>query len=144
MDPIIISLLAFAVVAGIIAVIAYFLRDTEGTRASERLDALVGRGGRRESSTDLLLKQALSEVDKKTILDSFAPNLVSLERVFEQADANIRPSALFAIAVGMALVGGGLSSVIARTIYVAPVGAAIFFGVPWLWLWNKRRKRLKA
>jgi tight adherence protein B len=144
MDPIIISLLAFAAVAGIIAVIAYFLRDTEGTRASERLDALVGRGGRRESSTELLLKQALSEVDKKTILDNIAPNLVSLERVFEQADANIRPSALFAISVGMALVGGGLSSVIAHTIYVAPVGAAIFFGVPWLWLWNKRRKRLKT
>ena len=144
MDPIIISLLAFLAVGGLVATALYILRGGDGTRAAERLDALVGRGGRRESSTDLLLKQALSEVDKKSVLDSFAPNLVSLERVFEQADANIRPSALFAIAVGMALVGGGLSSVIARTIYVAPVGAAIFFGVPWLWLWNKRRKRLKA
>ena len=85
----------------------------------------------------------MQEVDKKTLLDALTPNFLTMERVFEQADANIRPSALFAIAVGMALVGGGLSSVIARTIYVAPVGAAIFFGVPWLWLWNKRRVRLK-
>jgi tight adherence protein B len=66
-----------------------------------------------------------------------------MERVFEQADANFRPSALFAISIGLTLVGGMMSALIARTMYVAPVGAAIFFGIPWLWLWNKRRARLK-
>jgi tight adherence protein B len=144
MDPIYTSLLAFLVVTGVVAIIAFFVRNPDRGLAADRLDAIVGRGSHRESSSDLLLKQALSEVDKKTILDAFTPNLVSMERIFEQADANIRPSALFAISIGMALVGGMLSAVVARTIYVAPVGALIFLAVPWVWLWNKRRVRLKT
>src|SRR5206468_4535853 len=133
----------FLVVTGVVAVVAIFLRPPEGGLASERLDALVGRGNYRVSSSDLLLKQALQEVDKKTILDALTPKFLSMERVFEQAVANIRPIALFAISVGMAMVGGMLSALIARTIYVAPVGAAVFFAVPWVWLWNKRRAPLK-
>jgi tight adherence protein B len=144
MDPIVTAVVSFLVVAGIVTVIAvFYLRDADRSRAAERLDTLVGKGGRRESSADLLLKQALLEVDRKTILDVLSPKFVSLERAFEQADANIRPSALFAISIGMTMVGGMLSALIARTIYVAPVGGAIFFAIPWLWLWNKRRARLK-
>lgn len=145
MDPIFFSVMAFLAVAGIIGVIAaVFLRDPEKGRAEERLDAMVGRGGKRDTASDLLLKQALMEVDRKTILDALTPNFLTMERVFEQADANIRPSALFAISIGMMLVGGMLSALIARTVYVAPVGALIFFAIPWTWLWNKRRKRLKT
>jgi len=36
-----------------------------------------------------------------------------------------------------------LSGLIARTMFVAPVGGVLFFALPWLWLWNKRRGRLK-
>jgi tight adherence protein B len=145
MDPVIVSVVAFVAVAGVVGVIAYFFRDRTLTRASERLDVLVGRGGRsKESSADLLLKQALQEVDKKTILDALTPGFLNVERVFEQADVRIRPSALFAISIGLSLVGGMLSALIARTVYVAPVGAVLFFALPWLWLWHKRKTRLKT
>ncbi len=144
MNPIVIAIVAFVAVAGLVAVAAIFLKGSDQGRAAERLDALVGKGGRRESATDLLLKQAMQEVDKKNVLDMITPKLLSLDRVMEQADANIRPSALFAIAIGMSMVGGMLSALIARTMYVAPVGALIFFGLPWVWLWNKRRSRLKT
>ncbi|HEX4590942.1 MAG TPA: type II secretion system F family protein [Gemmataceae bacterium] len=144
MDPTTVAVVAFLVVAGIIAVIAvFYLRDADRGRAAERLDVLVGKGGRRESASDLLLKQAMLEVDKKNILDALTPKFLSMERMFEQADANIKPSALFAISIGLTMVGGMLSALIARTMYVAPVGAALFFSIPWLWLWNKRRARLK-
>jgi len=143
MDPIVIAIVAFLAVTGLVAAAAVLLRGSDQGRAAERLDALVGKGGRRESSADMLLKQAMQEVDKKTILDALTPNFLSLDRMIEQADANIRPSALFAISIGLTMVGGLLSALIARTMYVAPVGAAIFFGIPWLWLWNKRRSRLK-
>src|SRR6478672_11138128 len=142
MDPITVAVVAFLVVAGIATVVVVFvLRDSDRGRAAERLDVLVGKGGRRETATDLLLKQALQEVDKKNLLDALTPKLVSLERTFEQADANIKPGALFAISIGLMMVGGMLSALIARTMYVAPVGAALFFAVPWVWLWNKRRAR---
>jgi tight adherence protein B len=144
MDPTFVALLAFVAVAGLVGAIAYVMRGTNKGLAAERLDALVGRGGNRQSSADLLLKQALQEVDRKTILDALTPNFLTMDRVFEQADANIRPSALFAISMGLGLVGGMLSALIARTMFVAPVGGVLFFALPWLWLWNKRRKRLKV
>src|SRR5438876_1548819 len=145
MDPTITAVVAFIIVAGVILAIAFMLRDRPGDIAAGRLEAIVGKGirGGKESSADLLLKQALQEVDKKNLLDAITPSLHSLDRVFEQADANIRPSALFALAIGMAMAGALLSALIARTIFVAPVGALIFFALPWLWLWNERRTRLK-
>src|SRR4051812_40391735 len=136
MDPITIAVVAFLAVAGVATIIVVFvLRDSDRGRAAERLDILVGKGGRRETASDLLLKQALMEVDKKTVLDVLTPKFLSMEKIFEQADANIKPSALFAISMGLTLVGGMLSALIARTMYVAPVGAALFFAIPWLWLW---------
>src|SRR5438105_4289126 len=99
MDPVLLAVLAFAGVAGVIGVVAYFIRDTDNTRAAQRLDTLIGRGGRKDSSADLLLKQALQEVDKKTLLDAITPEIFNLHRIFEQADANIRPSALFGVAL---------------------------------------------
>ncbi|MFO0810365.1 MAG: type II secretion system F family protein [Gemmataceae bacterium] len=143
MDPVLVSLIAFATVAGLVGVIAYFFRDKGAGRAGDRLDMMVGRGGRKESSADLLLRQALREVDKKNILDALTPNFMNFEKIFEQADANIRPSALTAISIGMALVGAMLSALIARTVFVAPVGALVFFALPWTWLWFKRATRLK-
>jgi tight adherence protein B len=144
MDPTLIAVVAFLAVGGLVAFAAFMFRGTSGDRAAERLDALVGKGGSRQSSADLLLKQALQEVDRKTLMDTLTPGFLTMDRVFEQADANIKPSALFAISLGLALIGGMLSALIARTMYVAPVGALLFFGLPWLWLWNKRRSRLKA
>ena len=52
---------------------------------------------RRDSSADLLLKQALLEVDKKTILDQLTPEFLNLTKMIEQADANVKPSALLGI-----------------------------------------------
>ena len=61
-------------------------------KAADRLDPLVGRNVRKDSSADMLLKQALQEVDKKTLLDRLTPEFFNLTQVFEQADCNIKPS----------------------------------------------------
>jgi tight adherence protein B len=111
-------------------------------RAAERLDALVSRNVRKESSADMLLKQALQDVDKKTFLDRMTPQAFNLTKMFEQADVNIKPSALFAVAIGLAVVGAALS-VWAVNIYLAPVGAVLCFVIPWVWLYMKRAGRLK-
>jgi tight adherence protein B len=144
MDPITVAVVAFLAVAGGATIIVVFvLREQDRGRAAERLDALVGKGGRRETAADQLLKQAMLEVDKKNVLDALTPKLLTLERAIEQADASIRPSALIALSLGLTVIGGMLSALIARSMYVAPVGAAVFFAIPWVWLWNKRRARLK-
>lgn len=143
MSPLILAGVVFVVVTGGIGLLAFVLRDTETSKASARLDSLIGKGGRKDSGADMLLKEALKEVDRKTILDAITPEFLNMKKVFMQADANIRPSALFGISLGLALGGGMISSLLIGSIYVAPVGAVVFFSIPWLWLWNKRRTRLK-
>ena len=128
------------VVAVVMLLIA--LRKGDDGRAADRLDHLVGRNVRKDSSADMLLKQALQEHDKKNFLDRMTPEFFNLTKMFEQADANIKPSALFGISLGLAAVGAGLS-VWAVNLYVAPVGAVAFFVLPWLWLYMKRATRLK-
>ncbi|MFL5328319.1 MAG: type II secretion system F family protein [Gemmataceae bacterium] len=137
----ILTFLVFIAVAGAVGLVAMKMRGGAGS-ATERLDLLVHRGGRKDSSADMLLKQALTQVDKRTILDAITPAMLNYSRYFEQADVWIKPSTLFAISIVGALLGAFLSSLVARTIYVAPVGAAVLFGTPWTWLWWKRRQRL--
>lgn len=129
------------VVAAVALVALAFGPKGEG-RAAERLDVLVGRNVRKESSADLLLKQALQEADRQSFLDKITPRAFNLTQVFEQADVNIKPSALFGISLGLAAVGA-VASVWAVNIYVAPVGGVLCFVIPWLWLYLKRAGRLK-
>ena len=129
------------VMAGVFALFAAFLRKDDNARASERLDLLVGRNTRKESSSDLLLKQALQEVDKKSILDKLTPSGINLAKMIEQADANVLPSAVVGVSLGAAGFGAFASAWLVN-IYVLPVGAFICGVVPYLWLWWKRKYRL--
>src|SRR5437763_9094834 len=142
MNPMLITVL-FAVLVGGMVVLLFLAFNKGGEeKAADRLDALVGRNVRKDSSSDLLLKQTLLDSDKKTLLDRLTPEFFNLTKMFEQADANIKPSALFGISVGLAAVGGALS-LWAVNMYVAPSGAVRFFSMPWLWLYHKRASRLK-
>jgi tight adherence protein B len=142
MNPMLFPLLigGLVVVAVVMLIVAFRRGDDE--KASERLDALIGRNVRKDSSADMLLKQAIQEVDRKTFLDRMTPEFFNLKRTFEQADVNIKPSALFGIACGLGVLGAVLC-IWGVNIYVAPVGALAFFGTPWLWLYVKRGQRLK-
>jgi tight adherence protein B len=144
METWLLAVLGFVLVAGAIGLVAYALRDTDQSKAAERLDDLVGKGGgRRDSQADLLLKQSLMDNDKKTLLDAITPEFLNMRKIFDQADANIKPSALFGISLAMGLGGGMVGSLVAGSLYVAPVGTLLFFSVPWLWLFHKRKSRLK-
>lgn len=129
------------VVATVVTLFLAFSGKAEA-KAAERLDVLVGRNVRKDSSADMLLKQALQEQDRQTFLDRLTPQAFNLTKMFEQADVNIKPSALFGISVGLAALGGGLSMWLAN-VYVAPIGAALCFALPWLWLYMTRANRLK-
>jgi tight adherence protein B len=143
MNPILFPVLVGGLVVAMVTLLYLAFRRGEEGRASERLDQLVGRNTRKDSSADMLLKQALQEVDQKTLMDRLMPEFFNLTKVFEQADCNIKPSALFGISLGLAALGAALSIWLVN-LYVLPMGAILFFGLPWLWLFNKRSSRLKA
>ncbi len=144
MDPLYLSLLVGTLVVGMVLAVAFALVGRQDDlKVGERLDLLVGRrGAAKDSSADMLLKQALSEVDKKNLLDKLTPEAFNLTKVIEQADANVKPSALF----GAGLLLGGVGLVVGYVTvnpYVAPVTALVCFTVPFAWLFWKRSKRLK-
>ena len=61
MDPLIISLLVGVLVLGMVLAVAFALAGRQDDiKAGERLDLLVGRRNAKDSSADMLLKQARS------------------------------------------------------------------------------------
>lgn len=141
MSPLLLSVLVGGLVVAAVLAVSFLYTGRNDDKAADRLNALVGRGGRAESSTDLLLRQALQEVDKKTILDQLTPEFLKLNKAIEQADANVKPSALFAVAVGSSFTGLVACAWLVN-VYVAPVVGLLLFGGPFLWLFWKRKKRL--
>lgn len=142
MNPMLLPILIGGLVVAAVVMILIAFSKSEDGKASERLDALVGRNVRKDSSADMLLKQALQEADKRSFLDRMTPEIFNLTKIFEQADVNIKPSALFGIACGLG-VFGAIIAIWGINIYVAPVAALLCFSTPWLWLFLKRGQRLK-
>jgi tight adherence protein B len=136
-------LIALLVGGALYALLTVFLSQGDDTRAGERLDVLVGRGSRKDSSADMLLQDALKAVDKKNILDQLTPEVFNLTKVIEQADANVKPSSLFGIGMIAAFLGGLFSAALVN-VYVAPIVAMICFASPFIWLFVKRGNRMKS
>ena len=136
------TLVTMLAIAGAVGAILLLLfgGDTKG-RAAERLDIIVGNR-RKESSADMLLASAVKDLDRKNLLDKLTPEIFNLTRIFEQADVNIRPSALFGVALALTVVGGMVSWLMVNP-YVAPVGGLIGFSLPFLWLFKARSDRMK-
>jgi tight adherence protein B len=141
LNPTVISMMAFLAVSGIVGLLAFVFRDTT-PRTATRLDLLVGKRRRDEDQADIL-KDASFENDKKSFLGLLTPNFLSPKKMFEQADCHIPPSTLFSIGLLMAVVGATVTLLAKVPWFFAPFSGMILFTIPWLWLWNKRRKRLK-
>jgi tight adherence protein B len=141
MTPMTIAILLVTLMVAVGLLAFVFIGDKN--RASERLDTLVGKR-RKESAADLLLKQSMQESDKRNLFDAITPNFLTVQTLFEQADCNIKPGTLVGIGMGMAIVGATFSFMLVRSWFVAPIVGMCAMSIPWLWLLNKRRMRLKA
>src|SRR5262249_26520767 len=142
MTPMFISLAAFVIVAAVVGVLAFVLRDTT-PKAATRLDLLVGKRRKDDPGADIL-RQTAFESDKKTLLDQLTPRIPSLDRIFEQANCHIKPSTLFGISAGLALLGATGSWLARVPWFLLPLAGLVMFAIPWIWLLNKRRVRLKS
>jgi tight adherence protein B len=140
MNPLII--LPFIGVLALFGLVAFYFRDSGSAKTASRLDVLVGK--RRTDSTPELLKKFDFDADRESILEAITSRIPNLQRFFEQADAHIKPSQLLLISAGLGVLGM-TGSWLARVPWVfVPVAGVLMFLVPWGWLWNKRRVRLKT
>ena len=142
MTPILVSVVAFVAVSAVVGLVAFVLRDYGNTGAAERLDTLVGKGSKADPAADIIRKSAF-ETDKKSLLELITPNLPSLQKIFEQADCHIKASSLFGVGLLLALLGTTGSWLAHVPWFFAPLVGLVFFSVPFFWVLNKRRVRLK-
>jgi tight adherence protein B len=140
----IIPLLAFVAVAAVVGALAFVFRGDGQESVTTRLDVLVGKRRKEDIGKADILRKTAFDADKKSLLQALTPNLPSLERYFQQAECHIKPGTLIAIGLGLGLLGGTLSWMARVPIFLAPLAGLLLFSIPWVWLWNKRRSRLKS
>jgi tight adherence protein B len=142
MTAMLIPLLAFVTAAALVGLLAFVFRDSTPKTAT-RLDLLVAKRKRGdEQATDILRKTAF-ESDKRSLLESLMPKFLSPQKLFEQADCHIKPSTLFAIGLLLAVLGATATLLVKVPFWLAPINGLVMFSLPFIWLWNKRRVRLK-
>jgi tight adherence protein B len=141
MATLLIPAMAFVGVSALVGLLAFVFRDAS-PKTVNRLDTLIGKRRRGDERADILRATAF-ENDKKSLLELLTPKFLSPRKVFEQADCHIKPSTLFGIGLLLASLGA-TATVLARVpIIFAPLNAVVCMSLPFLWLWNKRRARLK-
>src|SRR5262245_166986 len=141
-DPMFISVLIFFTVTAVVGYFTFTLSGGTG-RIMDRLDTLTGKKRKNDDAANILKKTAF-EHDKKSLFEMILPNLPSLHKLIAQADAHIKSSTLIGIGVVLGAVGFTASWMAGVKIFLAPVAGFIMFMIPFAWLLNKRRKRLKA
>lgn len=143
MTPIIISVLAFVAVTSLVGVVAFMFRE-QSPKAATRLDLLVNKRLREQDEANAILRDEAFEKDKKSLLEALTPRFLTPKKLFEQADCHIKPSTLFGIGLLLAAIGV-TGTLMAPKVpwWLAPINGVVLFTLPGIWLWNKRRVRLK-
>ena len=142
MIPFLVSAMVFVGVAAMVGALAFVFRD-RGPQTATRLDLLVGKRRRDDDQTADILRKSAFENDKKSLLEALTPKFLSPQKLFEQADCHIKPSTLFGIGVLLAVMGATTTVLMRMSIFLAPLNGLVMFTLPFLWLYNKRRVRLK-
>lgn len=143
MTPMLISLLAFVAVAGLVGLVAFVFSENP-SRTADRLDLLTGRRRKEDDEATSILKKSAFENDKRSLAHLLTPNIPSLQKILVQADCHIAASTLFGIGLMLGVLGATGSWLAGVPLYLTPLAGLVMFAVPWVWLLNKRRLRLKA
>jgi tight adherence protein B len=140
MTSLLIPLVVFLGVGALIGAM-FFVFAGGSDKMMERLDALTGKKKKEDEATSILKKTAI-ERDKRSLLEMFTPNIVSLQKLITQADVNIKASTMFGIGALLAFLGFTGSVLAGVKIYLAPLTGITFFFIPFVWLMWKRKSRL--
>jgi tight adherence protein B len=137
-----ISLISFVIVSAVVGLVTFVFRD-KTVSTDERLDLLVGKRAKADQGAEILKKTAFDS-DRKSFLEMLTPNLPSFQKICEQADCHIKVSTLFGIGLALGVIGATGSWLARVPWFLAPLGGLIAFFIPFLWVLNKRRVRLKT
>ena len=142
MTPTILSMLVFLGVTAVVGLLAFVFRE-QGPQTSTRLDLLVGKRSRKDQQANDILRKTAFENDKKSLLEALTPKFLSPQKLFEQADCNIKPGTLTGIGILLGALGATVTMLAKLPIWLAPINAVLLLTLPFLWLYLKRARRLK-
>jgi tight adherence protein B len=140
-SSLLIPFVAFLSISGLVGVLAFVFRD--GTpKAANRLDTLIGKRRKEDDDKADILRRTAFENDKRSLLEFLTPKFLSPQKLFEQADCHIKPSTLFGVGLILAALGATGTLLARLPLIFAPINGLVLFFIPFLWLLNKRKRRL--
>jgi tight adherence protein B len=138
--PILAGVAIFTLIGGI----GLVMSKSNGTLAEQRLDGLTGKSrAKGDLAQGLLLRPTAIDLGKEAFWAKLLPDPENLNRLYEQADVNMPFKRFLAIACLLALAGLVLGIVLKIPLILVPLGALSLGGLPFLWLIQRKKKRIK-
>ncbi len=146
MVTIVIILAAFIGVAALVGGVALIFKGESASPVEDRLQMLASGGGTGASKDAAkaeakLLARPLNDVPN--LLEETFSRILNLRLFIEQAGITLEPTKFLLVAGGAAVVGAVLWLFTGLTPVISPVAAVTLGALPFIWLWMKRRSRLK-
>jgi tight adherence protein B len=144
--PLLIALAVFIGVTAIVFGVVTLLRGKPNSRLEDRLDLLTGTNTPAAAREGLAIKQSLlnQPLDNasgffKRLFERFG----NVDLLFEQADTSLTVPKLMLISGVLATVGAALGTLIHVHPVLIPLAAILMGIMPLMWLFWRRKKRLK-
>lgn len=145
---IIVPVLAFLAVGGLFFGIASLVSSRRSMQ-EQRLELFTRDGGSQpgmsrsmQASVEIWKDAALAS-DKESLMEQLLPKIPSIEKYFQQAEMNIRPSAFMSLSLLLILLGSGASYAMQVPFPLFVIPGLIMGAIPWYVVMQKRKKRLK-
>ncbi|MGI9458283.1 MAG: type II secretion system F family protein [Aeoliella sp.] len=141
----IIYLCVFGGVAALVVGVAAMLRSDRDDEVAARLSQLTNSGDGKGKSEQSITSEILSASREGTqsAFTQMVSNYLNLPLLFEQADVNMTVGKFLLIVAGSAGAGIALPTLGGMPVKFAPIIAATFCFLPFMWLFMKRKRRLK-
>ncbi len=145
---ILVPVLAFVGSAGLIFAITSILSSRRSVQ-EQRLELFTRDGGsqtgmsRSMQASVEIWKDAALTADKESLMEQLLPKIPSIDKYFQQAEMNIRPSAFMSLSALLVLLGSGASFVMNVPFPLFIIPGLIMGAIPWYIVVQKRKKRMK-
>ncbi len=143
MDPVITIMVAACVGAiALVFGVGSIIQSRRGSQAESRLAAFTG--GKTQLGAEIadeIVRDGLASASG--LFGQLSARFKNLPMFFQQAESPLKPEQFVAVCGGTAAAGGLLAIIVRSPPALIPVGALFGFACPWMWLWMRRRSRLK-
>jgi tight adherence protein B len=131
-------------VIAVIGVAGLMLTKSLNSQAEQRLDEITGRAKQRtDPSTGILLRPSAIDVGGTDFWNRLIPNAESFNLLYEQAAVTMPFPRFVAMMAALAITGALVAFLLRLPLYVVPVAGLFLGGLPILWLFQRKRQRVK-